>query len=147
MTVTEKFKNDSAIAAIRALRGLEQTAIMLETYAPEIFPETTEVNGVLQKHFGRVMMESAAQAIRESWANAIKETENSDRADQIADVEHLCLAAETACSNALDIDGCGESASVSYEHLNDLRAALVHVKRHTEAVPDRSAPPQAQEAP
>lgn len=79
MTITEKFKDDSARAAIRALRGLEQTAIMLETWAPEVFPETTEVNGVVQKHFGRVMMESAAESIRQAWADAIKEVADSDR--------------------------------------------------------------------
>lgn len=75
MTVTPEFKEASARAAIRALRGLEQTAIMLETWAPEIFPETTVTDGIEQKHFGRIMMESAAQAIREAWASAIKEVE------------------------------------------------------------------------
>jgi hypothetical protein len=75
MTVTEKFKEASALAAIRSLRGLEQTAIMLETYAPEIFPEVKITNGIEQKHFGRVMMESAAQSIRDAWAAAIHEVE------------------------------------------------------------------------
>ena len=81
MTVTDTFKDDSARAAIRALRGLEQTAIMLEKYAPEIFPNVNEHG---QKDFGRVMMESAAQAIRDAWADAIRDTENADRARQIA---------------------------------------------------------------
>jgi hypothetical protein len=67
--VTIEFMDASAKAAICALRGLEQTAIMLETYAPEVFPEVNEQG---QKHFGRVMMESAARAIREAWA-AIKD--------------------------------------------------------------------------
>jgi hypothetical protein len=89
MPVTEKFKEDSAIAAIRALRGLEQTAIMLEAYAPEIFPETKVTNGVEQRPFGRVMMESAAQAIREAWATAIKETENSTRAEHVVAFESM----------------------------------------------------------
>lgn len=75
MTLTPEFKEASTRAAIRGLRGLEQTAIMLEKWAPEIFPETTEVNGVVQKHFGRVMMESAAEAIRDAWKNAIVEIE------------------------------------------------------------------------
>ena len=66
------FKEASAKAAIRALRGLEQTAIMLETWAPESFPEVNEQG---QKHFARVMMESAAAAIRASWAAAIREVE------------------------------------------------------------------------
>lgn len=76
MSVTEKFMDDSARACIRALRELERTAIMLETYAPEIFPE---VNAEGQIHFGRAMMESAAEAIREAFAKAIKSAENSDR--------------------------------------------------------------------
>ena len=75
MTVTPEFKEASTRAAIRALRGLEQTAIMLETYAPEIFPEVKVTNGVEQKTFGRVMMESAAQAIRDAWKSAIVEAE------------------------------------------------------------------------
>lgn len=73
MTVTPEFKEASARAAIRGLRGLEQTAIMLETYAPDVFPEINEHG---QKHFGRVMMESAAEAIRSAWSNAIVEVEN-----------------------------------------------------------------------
>lgn len=76
MPITPEFKEASTRAAIRGLRGLEQTAIMLETYAPEIFPETSEVNGVTQKHFGRVMMESAAEAIRDAWKGAIIEIEH-----------------------------------------------------------------------
>lgn len=75
MSVTDEFKEASTRAAIRGLRGLEQTAIMLETYAPEIFPETTEVNGVVQKHFGRVMMECAAKAIRDAFIGAVVEVE------------------------------------------------------------------------
>jgi hypothetical protein len=75
--VTFAFMAASAKAAIRALRDLEQTAIMLEKWAPEVFPETNEVNGVIQKHFGRVMMESAAEAIRQAWAGAIAEIEKT----------------------------------------------------------------------
>lgn len=74
--VTPEFLDASARAAIRALKGLEQTAIMLETYAPEIFPEINAVNGVVQKHFGRVMMESSAQAIRDSFKQAVREIEH-----------------------------------------------------------------------
>ena len=80
MSGTDQFKEDSAMAAIRALRGLEQTAIMLETYAPEIFPAVDEHG---RKDFGRVMMESAAQAIRDAWSDAIKDVENATRARQI----------------------------------------------------------------
>lgn len=67
--VTIDFMERSAKAAIRALRGLEQTAIMLETYAEDTFPP--EENG--QIHFGRALMEAAAKAIREAWASAIAE--------------------------------------------------------------------------
>lgn len=66
--VTSKFLDVSAKAAIKALRGLEPTAIMLDTYAPEVFPEVNEHG---QIHFGRAIMESAAQAIRQSWVDAI----------------------------------------------------------------------------
>ena len=72
MTVTLEFKEASARAAIRGLRGLEQIAVMLETYAPDVFPEVNERG---QKHFGRVMMESAAEAIRSAWSSAIVEVE------------------------------------------------------------------------
>ncbi len=67
--VTVEFMDKSAKAAIRALRGLEQTAIMLETYAGDTFPP--DENG--QIHFGRALMESAAEAIRAAWAAAIAE--------------------------------------------------------------------------
>lgn len=80
MTVTDQFKDDSARAAIRALRGLEQTAKMLETYAPDLYPEVDEHG---RKHFGRVMMESAAEAIRQAWKDAIADVENAERARQI----------------------------------------------------------------
>lgn len=73
MGVTEEFKEASTRAAIRGLRGLEQTAIMLETYSPDVFPEINEQG---QKHFGRIMMESAAAAIRDAWKSAIVEVEN-----------------------------------------------------------------------
>jgi hypothetical protein len=67
--VSIDFIDASAKAAIRALRELEQTAIMLEKWAPEVFPEINEQG---QKHFGRVMMESAAEEIRKSWSTAIE---------------------------------------------------------------------------
>jgi hypothetical protein len=66
--VTEEFLHQSARVAIKALMSLEATAKMLERWAPETFPEI--ING--KKHFARVMMESAAEAIREAFANAIK---------------------------------------------------------------------------
>lgn len=71
--VTPEFIAASAKAAIRALRGLEPTAIMLERYAEECFPILPEHQGKV--HFARAIMESAAEAIRESWASAIKEVE------------------------------------------------------------------------
>lgn len=73
MAVTAEFKEASTRAAIRGLRGLEQTAVMLEKWAPEVFPEVNEQG---QKHFGRVMMESAAEEIRNAWKGAVVEIEN-----------------------------------------------------------------------
>lgn len=70
--LTPEFKVVSTRSALRALRRLEPTAKMLETYAPDIFPEKNEAG---QIHFGRAMMEAAASAIRFSWASAIKEIE------------------------------------------------------------------------
>lgn len=78
--VTLEFMSGSAQACIRALRNLESTANMLEKYAPEIFPEVNEQG---QKHFGRVMMESAAEAIRAAWQQAIKEAETIGKAPLI----------------------------------------------------------------
>ncbi len=71
--VTLQFIDKSARAAIKALRELEQTAIGLETYAPEIFPEINEQG---QKHFGRVLMEASAESIRDAWAQAIAEVQS-----------------------------------------------------------------------
>jgi protein gp37 len=61
-----------------AQRELEQTVIMLETWAPEIFPEVNEYG---QVHFGRAIMDSAAQAIRDAWASAIAEVVEADDAN------------------------------------------------------------------
>ncbi len=92
MTVTPEFQEASARAAIRALRGLEQTAVMLETWAPEIFPKVVVTNGVEQKEFGCIMMESAAEAIRETWRTAIREMEhfpeNGSMVEQIGKLRH-----------------------------------------------------------
>ena len=49
-----------------AFEQLSLTAIMLETWAPECFPEVNEKG---QKHFARVMMESAADAINAALAS------------------------------------------------------------------------------
>lgn len=43
-----------------ALKELTRTSTMLKTYAPEVFPEVNEMG---QVHFGRAMMESAAESI------------------------------------------------------------------------------------
>src|SRR5690348_7023651 len=67
-----EFKEASSRAAIRALRGLEQTAIMLEKWGPEAFP----ANEQGQVHFGRAITDSAAEAIREAWKNAVVEVEH-----------------------------------------------------------------------
>ena len=70
--VTPEFKEASTRSAIRALRGLEQTAIMLEKWGPEAFP----ANEQGQVHFGRAMTDAAAQAIRDAWKSAIVEVES-----------------------------------------------------------------------
>jgi hypothetical protein len=86
---------------IRALWSLEQTAIMLEKWAPETFPAGEDG----KVHFARGMMESAAEAIRAAWADAIKAAERacleikgpvtaSDRARQLA---HEILGDRCAC--------------------------------------------------
>lgn len=72
MTVTPEFQEASARGCIRALRGLEQTAIMLEKWGPETFP--ADEDGKI--HFGRLMTDSAANAIREAWRVAIREVEH-----------------------------------------------------------------------
>ena len=72
MSVTPEFNEASARAAIRSLRGLEQTAVMLEKWGPETFP----ANEQGQVHFGRAITDSAAQAIRDAWRAAIVEVEH-----------------------------------------------------------------------
>lgn len=37
---------------------------MLEKWAPDVFPEVDKHG---RKHFGRIMMESAAETIRDAW--------------------------------------------------------------------------------
>jgi len=71
MSVSREFESASARACIRALCGLEQTAIMLEKWGPEAFP----ANEQGKVHFGRAMTDSAAEAIRAAWTIAIKEVE------------------------------------------------------------------------
>ena len=68
--ITPEFIAASGRAAIRALRGLEQTAIMLERWAPECFPAGEDG----KVHFARALMESAAEEIRKAWKTAIDET-------------------------------------------------------------------------
>lgn len=68
-----------AVRAVSKVR-INRTSLSSE-YAPDLYPEVDEHG---RKHFGRVMMESAAQAIRDAWADAIKDVENAERARQIA---------------------------------------------------------------
>lgn len=94
MTVTPAFETASARACIRALRELEQTAIMLEKWGPEAFP----ANEQGQVHFGRAMTDSAAEAIRAAWKTAIQEVEHfpDDEAGWIAErgeLRHAILEA------------------------------------------------------
>ena len=76
---------DELRGCINALRDLELTAIMLETWAPEAFPAAPGE----KIHFARALMESAAQAIRMSFAEAIGAAERAGyggRAMQAADL-------------------------------------------------------------
>lgn len=98
MAVTPEFMTGSAQACIRALRRLEQTAIMLETYAPEIFPEVNERG---QIHFGRAMMEAAAGTIRHAWKAAIGEAEKIGLSTDQHDLVKR-LRDEAAASEELD---------------------------------------------
>jgi hypothetical protein len=95
MTVTPSFENASARACIRALRGLEQTAIMLEKWGPEAFP----ANEQGQVHFGRAMTNAAAEAIRAAWKTAIQEVEHfpDDQAGWIEERGKLRNAILEAC--------------------------------------------------
>jgi hypothetical protein len=88
--VTEAFMDRSAKAAISALMSLEATAKMLEKWAPEIFPE---VNDKGQMHFGRIMMEGAAESIREAFANAIKQVETPRTPPSVAAATAIAEAA------------------------------------------------------
>lgn len=73
MTATPEFQEASARACIRALRGLEQTAIMLEKWGPETFP----VGEDGKIHFGRAITDSAAEAIRDAWRVAMSQVDTS----------------------------------------------------------------------
>ena len=88
MSVSPEFQEASARACIRALRGLEQTATMLEKWGPEAFP----ANEHGQVHFGRAMNDAAAEAIREAWRVAIREVEHfpetGSLAEQIGKLRH-----------------------------------------------------------
>lgn len=71
MTADDGFVEASGRACIRALRSLEQTAIMLEQQSADYYPAAADG----KVHFIRAIMESAAESIRSSWASAIKEAE------------------------------------------------------------------------
>jgi hypothetical protein len=72
MHVTLAFQEASARACIRALRGLEQTAIMLERWEPECVPADEQD----RVHIARSMTEQAAEAIRAACMTAVREVEN-----------------------------------------------------------------------
>jgi hypothetical protein len=124
MSVTPQFENASARACIRALRGLEQTAIMLEKWGPEAFP----ANEQGQVHFGRAVTDSAAQAIREAWKTAIQELENFPDSDAGWLIERSNLR------NSI-IEACGElGAALVQQSPSDDEIIMSHIKRAIECL-------------
>jgi hypothetical protein len=130
MTVSPEFIEASGRAAIRALRGLEQTAIMLEKYGADIFPDMNEQG---QKHFGRVMLESAAEAIREAWATAIKESENfpDNPANLIEQRGKVRQALLEICGElgAADVQSCASDDQIIMRHVRDAKALATAARK------------------
>ena len=124
MTVRPEFETASARACIRALRELEQTAIMLEKWGPEAFP--ADENG--QVHFGRAMTDAAAQAIRDSWKVAIQEVEN------FPDDEGGWITERGALRNAI-IEACGElGAALIQQSPSDDTIIMSHIRSAVECL-------------
>lgn len=112
--VDPAFAIASGKACIRALRGLEQTAIMLEKWGPECFPE----NEHGQVHFARALMESAAEAIRSAWQQAIDEAAKLSKSEPEPDW-FWCV---------IDPDESGDSA---YQAMHGYRPRLVPIELGT----------------
>jgi hypothetical protein len=98
---------------------------MLETYAPELYPEVTVTNGVEQKHFGRVMMESAAQTIREAWSSAIKEVEAfpddpKNLIEQRGRLRQVMLEIAGELG-AADVQSCASDDQIIMQHVRNAR--------------------------
>jgi len=127
MSVTPHFETASARACIRALRGLEQTAIMLEKWGPEAFP----ANEQGQVHFGRAITDSAAEAIRDAFKTAIQEIEHfpDDEAGWVAErgelrhaiLEAVCDLSQTVLESPSDPHGLAAGVKRAVE---TLRAGL-----------------------
>ena len=126
MGVAPEFMDASARACIRALRGLEQTAIMLEKWGPEAFP----ANEQGQVHFGRAMTDAAAEAIRSAWKTAIQEVEN------FPDGEAGWIEERGKFRNAI-IEACGElGAALIQQSPSDDFIIIGHIKRAAECLRD-----------
>ena len=118
MTVTPAFETASARACIRALRGLEKTAIMLEKWGPETFPADEQG----QVHFGRAMTDAAAQDIREAWKTAIQEVES------FPDNEGGWIEERGRLRNAI-IEACGElGTALIQQSPSDDAIIMNHIK-------------------
>lgn len=128
---------------IRALASLEQTAIMLEKWAPETFP--TGEDGKV--HFARAMMESAAEAIRTAWADAIKAAERAclkitgpvTASDRVRQLAHEILGDRCACyAEAWPGETCeaerDKAANAIEAEIGFLRRALQGLMDNVEAV-------------
>jgi hypothetical protein len=123
MSVTQHFAA-SARACIRALLGLETTAIMLEKWGPEAFP--TNEQG--QVHFGRVMTDAAAEAIRTAWKTAIQEIES------FPDGEAGWIEERGRLRNAI-IEACGElGAALIQQNQSDDLIIMGHIRSAVECL-------------
>ncbi len=130
--VTFEFMDRSARACIAQLRGLEPTAIMLETQAADLWPLLPEHGGKV--HFGRAVMEGAAESIRQAWANAIKAVEGTPAAllSWPRTVEHWPRGETTGDDAEPDpvVD------ALAFACRPWLLADLAHLLRHSGEIPD-----------
>lgn len=106
----------SSASLADALEGLGQTALMLRAWVPEIFPKA---HAQEQAHFGRVMMEGAADLIEEALAALAGEPALTPRA--LRRVDHasgefsprMWAGRETRAANGAHLEAI--AASHGYE--------------------------------
>lgn len=122
--VSREFEIASARACIRALRELEQTAIMLEKWGPDAFP----ANEQGQVHFGRAITDAAAEAIRKSWKTAIQEVENFPD-------DHSGWIAERGALRSAILEACGElGAALIQQSPSDDAIIMSHIREALECL-------------